>query len=100
MATRKKAGTRKTARKSAKSSNRRGAASKKGGRKMASSARKRGSVRKGSARKTSARKSSPRGARVKRVAQEVVQQAQVAVAAGVETLKDFGENLMDRVRTT
>lgn len=38
-------------------------------------------------------------ARVKRVTREVVQQATVAVSAGVETLKDVGENLLDRVRT-
>lgn len=37
-------------------------------------------------------------ARVKRVTREVVQQATVAVAAGVETLKDLGEQLVDRVR--
>ena len=36
----------------------------------------------------------------KRVAKEVVQQAQGAVVAGVETLKDFGENLMERVRAS
>ena len=69
---------------------------------MAASSRKRSAARKTTARKT-ARKQTTRGAqvaRVKRVAQEVAQQAQVAVAAGVETLKDFGENLMDRVRTT
>lgn len=84
------------ARKTAKSSSRMGAARKSGGRK-ASAARKRGNARKASARKATGR--APL-ARVKRVAREVVQQAQVAVAAGVETVKDLGENLMDRVRTT
>lgn len=74
-----------------------------GKRKMArKSAKKRVTARKASARKAPARKSAKRparAARVKRVAREVVQQAQVAVAAGVETLKDLGENLMERVRT-
>jgi hypothetical protein len=37
-------------------------------------------------------------ARVKRVTREVVQQATVAVTAGVETLKGLGGNLVDRVR--
>jgi len=58
-------------------------------------------TRKMSARKAPARKKATRrgsATRVKRVAREVVQQAQVAVAAGMETLKDFGENLMERVR--
>jgi hypothetical protein len=98
MATR-KAGKRKMARKSAKSSRKSGAA------KRGKSARKGASARKSTARKTAprrspARKNPSRGARVKRVAQEVVQQAQGAVVAGVETLKDLGENLMERVRTS
>lgn len=38
-------------------------------------------------------------ARVKRVTREVVQQATVAVSAGVETLKDLSGNLVDRVRS-
>ena len=37
-------------------------------------------------------------ARVKAVATEVVHQAQVAVASGVETLRDLGGNLVDRVK--
>lgn len=37
--------------------------------------------------------------RVKRVTQEVVQQASDAMSAGVETIKDLGGNLMDRMRT-
>jgi hypothetical protein len=49
-------------------------------------------------RRSSARKQSP-VARVKRVTREVVQQASVAVSAGVETLKDLGGNLVDRVRS-
>ena len=36
-------------------------------------------------------------ARVKRVAQEVAQQATTAVAQGVETLKEIGENIVERV---
>ena len=63
------------------------------GRKSASKSRTRGS-----AKRTAARKQSP-VARVKRVTREVVQQAAVAVTSGVETLKDFGENLVDRVRS-
>jgi hypothetical protein len=37
-------------------------------------------------------------ARVKRVTREVVEQATGAVSAGMDTLKDFGENLVNRVR--
>jgi hypothetical protein len=37
--------------------------------------------------------------RVKRVTQEVVQQATGAVTAGVETLRDLGENIADRMRS-
>jgi hypothetical protein len=37
--------------------------------------------------------------RVKRVTREVVSQATAAVTAGVETVRDLGENLVDRVRT-
>lgn len=49
-------------------------------------------------RRPAARKQSP-VARVKRVTREVVQQATVAVSAGVETLRDLGGNLVDRVRS-
>ena len=102
MATRTRTtGKKKTARKKAASSSRRGSAAKKGGRKMASSSRKRGTARKSAGKKTSARKTTTKRApvaRVKRVAQEVVQQAQTAVVAGVETLRDLGENLIERVR--
>jgi len=57
------------------------------------------SARKASAAKrTSPRKQSP-VARVKRVTREVVQQATVAVSAGVETLKDLGGTLVERVRS-
>jgi len=64
-----------------------------------------------SAKKKAAKKSTKRAAvksrarrrspivRVKEVAQEVVQQATTAVAEGVETLKGFGETLVDRVTT-
>jgi hypothetical protein len=34
---------------------------------------------------------------VTRVAKEVAQQATTAVSEGVETLKEFGENIVDRV---
>lgn len=106
MATR-TSGKRKMARKSAKSSSRKGPASKRGARKSAS-ARKGASARKSAPRRPAARKSPARKstgrraqvARVKRVAREVVQQAQGAVVAGVETLKDLGENLMERVRAS
>jgi hypothetical protein len=83
---------RKSARKkTARSAKKRAGARKSATRKMASPARK------SAPRKAASRKPS-RVARVKRVTQEVVQQATVAVSAGVETLKDFGGNLMDRVR--
>jgi hypothetical protein len=36
---------------------------------------------------------------VKEVAQEVVQQATNAVTEGVDTLKGFGETIVDRVTT-
>jgi hypothetical protein len=38
--------------------------------------------------------------RVKRVTEEVMHQASAAVTTGVETLKDLGENLVDRVRSS
>jgi hypothetical protein len=34
---------------------------------------------------------------VTRVAKEVAQQASTAVSEGVESLKEFGENIVDRV---
>jgi hypothetical protein len=37
-------------------------------------------------------------ARAKRVARGVVQQATVAVVTGVDSLKELGETLVDRVR--
>lgn len=82
----------------------------KSARKKAASARKRGTAKKarrmassrqassGSRRSTSRRTKSSPVARVKRVTREVVHQAAVAVSSGVETLKDFGGNLVDRVR--
>jgi hypothetical protein len=36
---------------------------------------------------------------VTRVAREVAQQATSAVTEGVETIKDFGEGIVDRVTT-
>lgn len=56
----------------------------------------RASAKKRPAAKTTRRKSTV--ARVKAVATEVVHQAQVAMAAGVETLRDLGGNLADRVK--
>jgi hypothetical protein len=56
----------------------------------------RASAKKRPAAKTTRRKSAV--ARVKAVATEVVHQAQVAVASGVETLRDLGGNLVDRVK--
>jgi hypothetical protein len=81
-ATRGRAGKRATAR--------RGAASK-----------SRSSSKKRQAKSRPAKRSSRQSpvARVRRVTREVVQQAQVAVAAGVETLRDLGGNLVDRMRT-
>jgi hypothetical protein len=49
-------------------------------------------------RRPAARSKQSPVARVKRVTREVVQQATVAVTAGVETLKDVGGGLVDRVR--
>jgi hypothetical protein len=85
------------AKKSARSAKKRGAARKRG--MQASAGRNRSKVTASAKRRSAprARKQSP-VARVKRVTREVVQQATVAVSAGVETLKDFGENLVDRVR--
>jgi hypothetical protein len=65
--------------------------------------KKKAAPRRAKSRKAAPRKAAPAKkrsavARVKRVTREVVQQAQGAVAAGVETLKDFGETLVDRVR--
>jgi hypothetical protein len=58
----------------------------------------RSAIRRGSSR---ARKRTASVARrVKRVTQEVVSQATTAVSAGVDTIRDLGENLVDRVRTT
>ena len=80
----------------------------------AKTTRKRGTARKGGMKAstrsvtkvrvtTTPRRSATRSkqspvARVKRVTREVVQQAAVAVTAGVETLKGFGGDLVDRVR--
>jgi hypothetical protein len=55
-------------------------------------------VKRASSRSGGNRKRSP-VARVKRVTREVVQQATVAVSSGVETLKDLGGNLVERVRS-
>ena len=65
---------------------------------MRAGARSRSKVMASTKRRSARSKQSP-VARVKRVTREVVQQATVAVTAGVETLKGFGENLVDRVRS-
>ena len=49
-------------------------------------------------RRSSSRSKQSPVARVKRVTREVVHQAGAAVSAGVETLKDFGGDLVERVR--
>jgi hypothetical protein len=94
-AKRKKASAKK---KSARSSMKRGSA-RKGARKSAKRSPAKKSRRSAAPRRKAAGRQSP-VARVKRVTREVVQQATVAVTAGVETLKDLGENLVDRVRTS
>jgi hypothetical protein len=88
---------RSSAKKSARSAKKRGSARKRG--MQAGAKRSRSKVAASAKRRstTRSRKQSP-VARVKRVTREVVQQATVAVTAGVETLKDFGGNLVDRVR--
>jgi len=84
--------------KSARTAKKRGSARK---RSMRASARKGASKKRGSAtqRRSPARAVKQSVARVKRVTREVVHQASVAVSAGVETLKDLGGNLVDRVRS-
>jgi hypothetical protein len=90
----------------------RGGSRKRGAARNARSARRGGAKRRPSAKRarasTSRRRSSKRAgtkggqsrvARVKRVTREVVQQASDVMSAGVETLKGFGENMMDRVRS-
>lgn len=88
--------------------------------KSARGAKKRGSARRGAGKRAGARRSAasksrrstkkarstPKRsrtqatvARAKRVTREVVQQATDAVSAGVETLREVGGNLMDRVRS-
>jgi hypothetical protein len=84
---------RRPARKKSTSGKKRGTAKK--SRRMASSRKASSASRRSTSRRT---KSSP-VARVKRVTREVVHQAAVAVSSGVETLKDIGGNLVDRVRT-
>jgi hypothetical protein len=90
---RKASSRKKSSRMSAKKGARRKTTMRAGGRKSASKSRARGSAKRGAARKQSP------VARVKRVTREVVQQAAVAVTSGVETLRDLGENLVDRVRS-
>jgi hypothetical protein len=104
MATRKSSARKKSARSkkrgAARKSSKKRAGARKGGasKKRSSAAKRRSSTAK--RRRSSAKRGGRQAAvaRVKRVTQEVVQQATVAVQAGVETLKDFGGNLVDRVR--
>jgi hypothetical protein len=74
-----------------------------GGAKRRAAARK-GAAKRGGAKRRAATRKAPakqsQMARVKRVTREVVQQAGVAVSAGVETLKDLGENLVERARSS
>lgn len=87
MATKaKKASARKKTARSTSRAAKRGAATK----------RRKPTMRAGARKAVSTRKSPV--ARVKSVTREVVQQATVAVTAGVETLKDLGGQLVDRVR--
>ena len=94
------------AKKSSRSAGKRGSARKKsmgGARK--GSMKKRGSAKRSTAKrpaKRAARRSTTQSRvnRVKRVTREVVHQAGVAMSAGVESLKDIGGNLVDRVRAT
>ena len=57
------------------------------------------SIKQASPKKRVAKKAPSRSplARVKRVAQEVAHQASAAVSSGVETLKDLGESIVERV---
>lgn len=91
-----------------KASARKAGARKASARKAGARAARRGtstSAKKSASKSTPAKRSRLAGvakrlpvARVKRVTREVVQQATEAVSAGVDTLKDFGENLVNRVR--
>ena len=74
---------------------------------MKKSSAKKSSAKRGSARRSAAKRSRPAAkksrrqsavGRVKRVTREVAQQATAAVTAGVETLRDLGENFVERVR--
>lgn len=69
---------------------------KRGGMKRAGA--KKSASRRGAASQSRSTTRSP-VARVKRVTREVVQQATTAVSSGVETLRDLGGNLVDRVRS-
>ena len=117
MATKSRKSARKSGRSTTRGSTARGktrpgarkSAARKGG--MKKPARKGGAKKtamKKSARKASSRSASRGGskagrgqsavARVKRVAREVAQQASAAVSSGVENIREFGENLVERVR--
>jgi hypothetical protein len=108
MATRKKSSGRKKSARAGKRGAKRSGMKKGGARKASRKAggakrsAKRSAPKRSSARRSSKKRtgggSSPM-ARVKRVTREVVQQATAAVTAGVETVRDVGENLVDRVRT-
>src|SRR5207237_7881346 len=74
----------------------RGAAKRAGARRSAASKRGRAMAK---SRPAKRRTGAATVARVRRVTREVVEQATGGVAAGVETLKDLGENLVDRMRS-
>jgi hypothetical protein len=97
--TRKSSARKKSARAGKKrGSARRGAGKRAGARRSAASKSRRSSAKKArSTPKRGGRQSTV--ARAKRVTREVVQQATDAVSAGVETLREVGGNLIDRVRT-
>ena len=80
---------------SVKSTRKRSATGKRG---MKASSRSVTKVRVTTRRRPAARPKQSPVARVKRVTRQVVQQASVAVSAGVETLKGLGGELVDRVR--
>jgi hypothetical protein len=80
---------------SMKSGRKRGSTAKRG---MKASGRSVTKVRVTTRRSPVARPKQSPVARVKRVTREVVQQASVAVTAGVATLRDLGGELVERVR--
>lgn len=81
-----------------KSAKKKKAPAKRAAAKKAKKAPKRASAKKAVIKRPAAKKPSRNPiTRVTRVAKEVAQQASTAVSEGVETLKEFGESLVDRV---